>query len=187
MCTVYRIFYIPSQYDPFRRAFFFRKPLPTTFHDHKCYGVSFGLTSDVKTVAHLEGTELNTKDVGSGGVSSVGTIFASSNKDRQQLSIYWSRRTHRIDTAKRLISLKIKELCRIVSNSKGRNLKRKPSNILRNDDVFLVTRNFMRHVCVFFRTTHSKLPSIGSIQPNTGKHDTQVVWVFIIWLCLFSA
>jgi len=64
--------------------FFFRKLLPTTFHDHKFYGVSSGLTSDIKKVELLEGTELKTRDMGSGGVASVGTIFASSCKDRQQ-------------------------------------------------------------------------------------------------------
>jgi hypothetical protein len=61
----------------------FRKPLLTTFHDHKCYGAICGLTSDIRTVALLEGTELKTRDVGSGDVA-IGTIFASSCKDRQQ-------------------------------------------------------------------------------------------------------
>jgi hypothetical protein len=58
--------------------FFPLKPLPTTFHDHKCYGVSCALASDIKTVALLKGTELKTRDVMSGGVASVGTIFAPS-------------------------------------------------------------------------------------------------------------
>lgn len=67
-------------------------------------------------------------------------------KTGNSLSVYWSRRTQRIDNAERFVSVKIEELCRTVSNSKGRNLKRRPSNILRND----VTRNFMRRVCFFF-------------------------------------
>jgi hypothetical protein len=75
--------------------FFFRKPLPTTFRVHKCNGISYGLSSDIKTVALLEGTELKNRDVGSSVVASVGTIFELNCKDRQQ---FIGADEHRVST-----------------------------------------------------------------------------------------
>jgi hypothetical protein len=74
-------------------------------------------------------------------------------KTSNSLHVYWSCQTRRLDNAESYISVRIEELCRKVPNCKGRNLKRKPSNILRRDDVFLVTRNFTR--CVFFLGLHT--------------------------------
>lgn len=86
------------------------------------------------------------------------------------LSVCWSWRTRRIDNAERFISVKIEELCRIVSNSKGRYFKRKPSNILKNDDVFLVTRNFMR--CVWF--LEPKTVSCHQLEVYRQIHESMI-------------
>ena len=64
------------------------KPLPTTFHDHKRYGASCGLTSDIMTVALLEGIELKTSDVGPGGVASVTRYSHQVVKTGNSLSVY---------------------------------------------------------------------------------------------------